>query len=434
MRHEITGKDLARYYRLGSLGLMALTALIYLAHGFLPEKRFTVWPTTQTESEVYGSADGEHGRAAYWINEQETHWACEQKPNNTCGWWVNLSATEAGAMDISGFDALEFVVSYQGPATRLRFLLRNDNPEYTTAEDGQSSKAMTMSLPASEAKETVRIALNEFSVASWWLHARKMHWQRTKPEFDAISTIGLDLMEGGVHEVRIDRIDLVGRWIKTEALLITLLSFWMSVFLLEGAVRFYRLYRTAQKNRQAIAQMEEKQRSLEDENKQLESVASTDPLTGINNRSGFKLRLDAHLQQHGSLDGLRIMILDIDHFKRLNDQYGHDMGDKVLKTFASLLAMNLREDDIFARLGGEEFVVVSRSQFQDGPQALAEKLRRLALQCTFNGDSDLHISVSIGVTVVADGEEITSALKRADVALYRAKQNGRNRIEYEGRA
>ena len=76
-------------------------------------------------------------------------------------------------------------------------------------------------------------------------------------------------------------------------------------------------------------------------------------------------------------------------------------------------------------------MVVSLTQSPDGPHAFAEKLRQLALHCTFNGDSQLHISVSIGVTTVGEGEDFSSALKRADNALYKAKQSGRNRVEYE---
>ncbi|HNG60669.1 MAG TPA: GGDEF domain-containing protein, partial [Cellvibrionaceae bacterium] len=122
-----------------------------------------------------------------------------------------------------------------------------------------------------------------------------------------------------------------------------------------------------------------------------------------------------------------------DHFKKLNDRYGHDMGDKVLRTFAAMLAMNLRDEDIFARLGGEEFVVVCRRQPIEGVCAFADKLRRLASQCSFSADDDISISVSIGGAIVLAGEELSDTLKRADEALYTAKQNGRNRVEFDTR-
>lgn len=433
MRLRSNGGTFARLYRRATLIAMAMTAVLFISHYFLPDRRVALWPSEHNVTELYGFANWEHGKSAYWLNQDTGLWACDYKQSNAfgCGWWVQIAPHHSSGLDFSKFDALEIVLNYQGPASRLRIFLRNSNPAYTTPDDGSSSKAMTVSLPVADAVKPMRISLDEFSVASWWLQDRKINRQWAYPEFDAITTLGVDLIEPGRHQVRVDRISLVGRWVKTETLLIVVLSFWMAVFLLEGCVRFVQLYRTAQRNRQDIKSMEKKQRVLEEENQQLETVANTDALTGIYNRAGLRLRIDALLHQYHGLSGARIMLLDIDHFKQLNDRYGHDMGDKVLKAFASLLAMNLREDDIFARLGGEEFVVVSRTQSPDGPHALAEKLRQLALHCTFNGDSQLHISVSIGVTTVAEGEDFAAALKRADNALYTAKNSGRNRVEYE---
>lgn len=437
MRPRTVGGGFARLYRRATLIAMALTVVLFIGHYLLPERRLMLWPSEQNKTELYGFADREHGKSAYWLKQDANHWLCDYKSSNAygCGWWMHLIPSGSSGVAFSKFDALEIALDYRGPASRLRIFLRNDNPAYTTPDDGNSSKVMTMSVPAAEAAKPILVSMDEFSVASWWLHERKVNRQWAHPELDAVTALGVDLIEPGKHEVRIDHISLVGRWVKTETLLIAFLSFWMSVFLLEGLVRFFRLYRTAQRNREEIQNMEEKQRILAEENKQLETVANTDALTGIYNRAGLQCRINALLRQHGTLAGLRLMLLDIDHFKQLNDHYGHDMGDKVLKTFASLLAMNLRQDDIFARLGGEEFVVVSsRTQSTDGPHAFAEKLRQLALYCTFNGDSQLHISVSIGVSIVAEGEDFASALRRADKALYKAKQSGRNRVEYEAQS
>lgn len=433
MRAKYTGGKFARLYRRATLVAMALTVLIFVSHYYLPEKRVALWPSDQDRAELYGFADSQHGKSAYWLDEATHHWVCDYKLTNPygCGWWMHFAAAGTAGVDFSTFEALEIALDYQGPASRLRIFLRNDNPAYTLPDDANSSKVMAMNVPAVEARKPIRVDLDEFSVASWWLLERKINRQWTQPEFDAVTTLGVDLVEPGTHEVRIVHVSLIGRWVKTETLLVSLLTFWIAVFLLEGLVRFFQLYRTAQRNRRDIANMEKTQRALEKENQQLETIANTDPLTGIHNRAGLQSRIDAVLVQLGSLAGLRVMLLDIDHFKHLNDHYGHDMGDKVLKTFASLLAMNLREEDIFARLGGEEFVVISRTQSPDGPHAFAEKLRQLALQCTFNGDSQLNISVSIGVTTVARDEDFATALKRADNALYKAKQSGRNRVEYE---
>lgn len=428
------GKFARQYRRITVTGLV-LTVAIFIALYFLPEKRLQLVPSEQHVPELYGVADPRHGKSAWWLGKEANHWICDYRETNAygCGWWTTLNPANTSGIDFSAYDALELDLNYHGPASRLRIFLRQSNPSYTQSEDANSSKVMSMSVSIAETKEPIVVDLDEFSVSRWWLLERKVHRQRMLPEFDAITVVGVDLVEPGVHEVRIDRIALVGQWVKTETLLVSALLFWMTLFLIEGVVRFFQLYRTAKRNRQAIKKLEEKQRALEEENRHLESVANTDPLTGIYNRAGLLTHIEAFQRQWDTLAGFCILLLDIDHFKRLNDRYGHDKGDKVLKTFASLLTINLREDDILARLGGEEFIVISRARSADNLHIFAEKLRQLALHCTFNGDSNLHISVSIGVAVIAENEDFSSALKRADTALYRAKQSGRNRVEHEAK-
>ncbi|BCD96672.1 GGDEF domain-containing protein [Marinagarivorans cellulosilyticus] len=433
MRLDINNKKFLRGYRKVSYILLAATAILFIGHYFLPLKRLVLLPAGQVSTSLYGYTDRDLGITGYWQDQAAQKWACDYKKTDPygCGWSLQLN-TEAdpSGENFNDFDALEISLDYSGPATRLRIYVRNYNPAYLSVENSGSTKVMSMTLPVGDALKPLHVKFDEFDVAWWWLRERKANWHETQLEFDSVTDIGVDLVEPGEHRVQIDQVAVVGRWVKTEALLTIVIGFWMSVFLLEGVVRFYQLYRIAQRNRENIRQVEEKQRMLAEENKQLETIANTDPLTGIYNRAGLKGRLDA-LQKTEGLSGLGVLLMDIDHFKHLNDQYGHDLGDKVLKTFASLLSMNLREQDILARLGGEEFVVVLGSQSPEGIKFVAEKLRRLALQCTFNGDSQRHISVSIGVTSMALNEEFSTALKRADNALYQAKQNGRNCVEYE---
>lgn len=422
---------LTSYYRRATQWALMITCAILLGHYFLPPKRVELSQPVFVPY-LYGFSDPQTGTSARWIDEENQHWVCDYKPSHAygCGWSVSPDWGIGVGMDIRGFDALEIELQYRGPASRIRVYIRNNNPAYTDMSDPSTSKPMETSFPAQEANAPVLVRLSDFAVASWWLTERKnrRHWPM--PELNNILSFGVDFVEQGRHEVKIHRVTLLGRWIRTEALLITVLLFWMTIFLVEGGVRFYWLYRTAQEDSAAIKSLMEKQRSLEQENQHLESLADTDPLTGIYNRSGLRNKIEAEKMRSGTLNGLGILLLDLDHFKQLNDRYGHDMGDKVLKAFSSLLAMNLRNEDIFARMGGEEFIVVCRRQPLQGVYAFAEKLRTLAGQCTFNGEADLHISVSIGVSVVGEDEDFASAMNRADQALYRAKQNGRNRVEY----
>lgn len=125
------------------------------------------------------------------------------------------------------------------------------------------------------------------------------------------------------------------------------------------------------------------------------------------------------------------MLMDLDHFKQINDTYGHDMGDKVLKAFAAAMAANLRAEDIFARWGGEEFIVICQNKSAHALFNFAEKLREITANYTFGADFELKIHVSIGITMAYKGDAFDEVFKRADKALYKAKQGGRNRVEFE---
>jgi len=159
--------------------------------------------------------------------------------------------------------------------------------------------------------------------------------------------------------------------------------------------------------------------------------ALIDTLTGLPNRAAWNERLDQEIDQlQKSRSSLLLGILDLDHFKRINDGYGHLAGDKVLKIVATQLKRHLRAADFLARFGGEEFVILlPHTQMADG-LALLERLRQTVEACPFHFKGEpVTITVSMGITTFRPGERSDLVLKRADQALYRAKDQGRNRIE-----
>lgn len=160
---------------------------------------------------------------------------------------------------------------------------------------------------------------------------------------------------------------------------------------------------------------------------QLEVQASTDELTGLFNRRHF-LQLAGHQlvtlapgQQHG------LALIDLDHFKRINDTYGHAVGDRVLQTFATLGQACLRDGDILARYGGEEFVLLLPNTNVDQFTACCERLRAAFACAEPVGVRVNSVSLSVGMTLLNASDALDEALLRADQALYRAKRDGRNR-------
>lgn len=162
----------------------------------------------------------------------------------------------------------------------------------------------------------------------------------------------------------------------------------------------------------------------------LERLANTDALTGLLNRRAFIERAEALLAEHRKESApLSLVLLDIDHFKQINDTHGHAAGDAVLAGIGRFLAAQLRTSDVLARLGGEEFVALMPGADAEMAMIRVERLRmNLATERFCPGNEDVRITVSGGVAEVAPGMAMNTALHRADMALYSAKDQGKNRV------
>jgi diguanylate cyclase (GGDEF)-like protein len=162
--------------------------------------------------------------------------------------------------------------------------------------------------------------------------------------------------------------------------------------------------------------------------KEIELISNTDPLTKIYNRlkfnQAFSDQLEKYTQYH---HGFAVIMLDIDHFKKINDTYGHDIGDKTLIALTQVVSENIRKTDIFARWGGEEFIIIMVDTNKTDAVNAAEQIRQAIESTEF--EAVKKITCSFGVTTIQPLDTILTATKRADNALYAAKQKGRNRVE-----
>ncbi len=161
--------------------------------------------------------------------------------------------------------------------------------------------------------------------------------------------------------------------------------------------------------------------------KQAERMAVIDPLTHVYNRRKFSELLDQEIERvekHNK--SLSIVMLDIDHFKKINDTHGHDVGDYVLKRMTKLIRENIRDEDILSRYGGEEFAIILPERNLKGAIAVAERIRKVIESACF--DKVGHVTISAGVSDFMQGDNRESVFKKADNALYIAKNGGRNRV------
>lgn len=163
------------------------------------------------------------------------------------------------------------------------------------------------------------------------------------------------------------------------------------------------------------------------ERRSLERAAGTDALTGLANRRAFQARIDTEVAlARGGGRRLAIASIDLDHFKRLNDEFGHQMGDEALRLIGAALAARARARDLVARVGGEEIAWLMPGTSLAEALAVAERACEAIRAVPLGAVS---VTASVGVAELADGEEPADLIRRADAALYRAKRLGRDRIE-----
>ncbi|CAK8719822.1 Response regulator receiver modulated diguanylate cyclase [Candidatus Electrothrix laxa] len=203
--------------------------------------------------------------------------------------------------------------------------------------------------------------------------------------------------------------------------------------ILIGKIRFFiQIYLQKIKLKETIQELRKTKQLVLEQNRQLKRLSTHDDLTGHYNRRHLVTSLEQEFvrcRRHGT--ELSLVMLDLDHFKNINDNFGHEFGDYVLKEFSALLRETVRESDLVFRFGGEEFIVLLPQTAVDGAAKTAEKIRRnCAERVIDNGKHAVKITVSIGVTSYNKELHQTTdcMIAFADEALYQAKDYGRNRV------
>jgi two-component system, cell cycle response regulator len=175
-------------------------------------------------------------------------------------------------------------------------------------------------------------------------------------------------------------------------------------------------------------------REIAAKNRLLEQLALTDALTGLPNRRAIESWAERQLNgaaRHGF--PLSVVVADLDHFKSVNDEYGHEAGDEVLKAFAGILEASVRQSDMCARIGGEEFLLLLTHAEREGVEIAVERMRQKTEAHRFRiGGQELRVTASFGVASLVSGHSTDFArlVAHADGALYSAKRHGRNRVEF----
>ncbi len=173
--------------------------------------------------------------------------------------------------------------------------------------------------------------------------------------------------------------------------------------------------------------------ALDVENMRLRKVAVTDPLTSAYNREFLQQRLPVEMEIAKQLtQPLSVAMIDVDHFKTINDRFGHEVGDRVLAEVAKRLRWAIRQDDLLVRYGGEEFIVLLPNTDMENAAQIGERMRNELNPKIPADNTQIDVRISVGIAQQKKGDEVSTLIKRADDALYAAKDRGRDRIVVAG--
>lgn len=414
--------------------LVLITIGVLLFRAPLLETRL-VLTTTDDVHRVALDSDAQDGGNTQieWLDRQELSWRCELGENWAypfCAMQIYFSDSYLQGVDLSNYSFINLSLEYRGSGNSVRFFLRNSHPAYTKANEIRSTKFNMIELDTRRGPNYENVKLDYFRVADWWLQLYELEIEHSVTDFSNVSLIEIQSGTGlqpGVHEFKLNRLELVGARFSTENLYLGIILVWIGAISLYLALRIRALNVAIESGKAKEAELTEINVLLDQRSQTLEERVKKDPLTGAYNRAGIEdsLTTAVHNWKYKQLP-LSLLLLDVDHFKDVNDKHGHAVGDDVLRELSALVSDNIRAGDHFARWGGEEFILLCDNTKLPHAKELAEKLRKLISVNSFS--HQLEVTVSIGVAQIKRNETLEALFNRADRALYRAKESGRNRV------
>lgn len=433
-KHAYTTALRTQAYSIVRVVACLLTLAAVLIRFYIPEKRFSLYPSPNVYPAIFDYKDGGTGSIATWIDEENSIWHCHKPPHNdiySCGYSLSWGGEADQGLDISSYSTLRVKLAYKGDASRIRVFMRNYNPAYSHPNDGNSAKFMSAMLRVKDLDQEISIELKDLSVIDWWITAYDIPRELAQIEFDNIVTAGFDMIEPGDHIVNVEKIELIGEWVSAEKMYLSLILIWMAVLIWEGLNRIVWLQQKTKQEERRLSDLLNNYQQLENEKREIETLSNRDALTQALNRNGLSQKVDNLFNSNTPAPQVAVFVIDIDFFKKINDTFGHDVGDTTLQKVVNIIQTNMRSEDILGRWGGEEFVLITRVSDPKIALHIANKLRKCIAEHNFELPDARQLTISIGLTMSHLGDRFEDVFKRADVALYKAKHTGRNCVKIE---
>ncbi len=331
--------------------------------------------------------------------------------------------------DLSRYDSIFVWIKPRGEGS-VRLYMRGYDSTFYRQDDETSLKFNEIEFfPLEETYPAVFVP-QEFRVAGWWVAQNEINVHKARVDLSNVPLIEIQTGTNaplGYGTLEIKGLCFKGKKIAKVDLVTILVALWFVTFLIILVIRFFDYSRERAANKKKREELEKNLRALEIEKSEYEKTSKEDPLTGCLNRAGFSsvlLREQENLSKNGS--PVSFVIMDIDHFKSINDTYGHQVGDEVLVNLTKLIQGKIRNTDALVRWGGEEFVVLCGDTPIQNAQFLAEKLRVAIESAPLIKQQ--QVTCSFGIAEMIPEEDPKRLFERADKALYAAKEGGRNRV------
>lgn len=342
---------------------------------------------------------------------------------------IYLGDGKTHGKDLSHYDSIFVWVKPRGEGT-VRLYMRGYDPAfYRDGEEGSYKFNEIEFFPLEETYPAVFVP-QEFRVASWWVAQNEINVHKARVDLSNVPLVEIQTGTNaplGYGTLEIKGLCFKGKKIAKVDLVTILVALWFVTFLIILVIRFFDYSRERAASRRKQEELEKNLEALQIEKSEYEKSSKEDALTGCLNRAGFNnvlMREQENLVKNGC--PVSFVMLDIDHFKQVNDTYGHSVGDEVLVGLTRLIRDKIRNTDALVRWGGEEFVILCCDTPMQNAQFLAEKLR-VAIESTTIIKQQV-VTCSFGIAEMIPGEDIKKLFDRADKALYEAKKGGRNRV------
>jgi diguanylate cyclase (GGDEF)-like protein len=369
--------------------------------------------------------------ATFSIKDGTVHMQCHAVAKYAYPYCALAFKLPESSIDLSEYSQVTIKAAYKGPGPS-QFRLRFYNYEDGLTKEGQwnTYKINEATTPDLITGQDLLVPIKWMSVAQWWRYQAMPPLEHSYTRIDRVVRIDVVTpleLKVGTHQLTIRYIRLHGKWVSENNLLVILVCIWVIFTLVWVSAAALIARQEIDEGKAKLNLLNEINHGLELEALELAGQAYTDPLTNALNRQGFR---DTLIRSTTLMaPPMSVIFADIDHFKKINDEYGHATGDEVLKLFAHRIKSVVRSTDYLVRWGGEEFLIVCQGTDAPRATALAEKLRVSLKRQTW--PHGIAMSASFGVAECRADEAIGTIIERADAQLYRAKSGGRDRVASE---